>query len=216
MIARPAAERGGGLCSKRLLESIGARKDNNTIHLAVKSPPDAFDYEAAVEACARGERYALRSLYEREARWLVAVAQRIVRDRELARDVVQDAFLQIWQRASSFRRDLGSGRGWIYTVVRHRALDVARTAGRETAAGDDIDTLADAAAIASTGVASSFDTESLERCLDTLEASKRNCIVLAFVEGYTQDQIARRLDTPVGTVKSWIRRGLLSLKACLS
>ena len=95
----------------------------------MKSTPDAFDYEAAVEACARGERYALRSLYQREARWLLAVAQRIVRDRELARDVVQDAFLQIWQRASSFRRELGSGRGWIYTVVRHRALDVARTAG---------------------------------------------------------------------------------------
>lgn len=182
----------------------------------MKSPPDAFDYEAAVEACARGERQALRSIYEREARWLLAVAQRIVRDREAARDVVQDAFLQIWQRASSFRRDLGSGRGWIYTVVRHRALDVARTAGRETAAGDDIDMLADAVASRHQDAEPAIDTESLSHCLDELDASKRNCIVLAFVEGYTQDQIARRLETPVGTVKSWIRRGLLSLKECLS
>ncbi len=216
MIAWPAAERGGGPRWTRLLESNGPCNDNNKTHLAVKSPPDAFDYEAAVEACARGDRYALRSIYEREARWLVAVAQRIVRDRETARDVVQDAFLQIWQRASSFRRELGSGRGWIYTVVRHRALDVARTAGRETAAGDDIDALADAAGLRSANVESSFDTQTLERCLDTLDASKRDCIVLAFVEGYTQDQIARRLDTPIGTVKSWIRRGLLSLKECLS
>ena len=61
-----------------------------------------------------------------------------------------------------------------------------------------------------------IDSEALSHCLDTLEASKRNCIVLAFVEGYTQEQIARRLETPVGTVKSWIRRGLLSLKECLS
>jgi RNA polymerase sigma factor (sigma-70 family) len=201
-----------------LLESIGHRNDH-TIYPAVKSPPDAFDYEAAVEACARGERQALRSIYEREARWLLAVAQRIVRDREAARDVVQDAFLQIWQRASSFRRDLGSGRGWIYTVVRHRALDVARTAGRETAAGDDIDALADAVASRHHDALtddSAIDTEALSHCLDALDASKRNCIVLAFVEGYTQDQIARRLDTPVGTVKSWIRRGLLSLKECLS
>jgi RNA polymerase sigma factor (sigma-70 family) len=185
----------------------------------VKSPPDAFDYEAAVEACARGERQALRSLYEREGRWLLAVAQRIVRDREAARDVVQDAFLQIWQRAASFRRDLGSGRGWIYTVVRHRALDVARTAGRETAAGDDIDALADAVAGRSDEAQSNdqaLDTEALTHCLDALDASKRNCIVLAFVEGYTQDQIARRLEAPIGTVKSWIRRGLLSLKECLS
>ncbi len=183
---------------------------------AVRSPPDAFDYEAAVEACARGERQALRSLYEREARWLLAVAQRIVRDRELARDVVQDAFLQIWQRASSFRRDLGSGRGWIYTVVRHRALDVARTAGRETAAGAEIDTLADAVALGNREVESAIDPGALSHCLDALDASKRHCIVLAFVEGYTQDQIARRLETPLGTVKSWIRRGLLSLKECLS
>jgi RNA polymerase sigma factor (sigma-70 family) len=186
----------------------------------VKSPPDAFDYEAAVEACARGERQALRTLYEREARWLLAVAQRIVRDREVARDVVQDAFLQIWQRASSFRRDLGSGRGWIYTVVRHRALDVARTAGRETAAGDDIDALADAVAGRDHHDARAddraIDTGALTQCLDALDDSKRHCIVLAFVEGYTQDQIARRLATPVGTVKSWIRRGLLSLKECLS
>jgi RNA polymerase sigma factor (sigma-70 family) len=205
----------GGPMGNPLLESVRYRT-NCKNQSAVKSPTDAFDYEAAVEACARGERQALRSLYEREARWLLAVAQRIVRDREAARDVVQDAFLQIWQRASSFRRDLGSGRGWIYTVVRHRALDVARTAGRETAAGDDIDTLADAAALGGAGVTNSFDTQSLSRCLDTLDASKRDCIVLAFVEGYTQDQIARRLETPVGTVKSWIRRGLLSLKECLS
>jgi RNA polymerase sigma factor (sigma-70 family) len=182
----------------------------------VKSPPDAFDYEAAVEACARGERQALRSLYEREGRWLLAVAQRIVRDREAARDVVQDAFLQIWQRAASFRRDLGSGRGWIYTVVRHRALDVARTAGRETAAGDDIDALADTVAGSQRDAEPAIDTEALSHCLDALDASKRNCIVLAFVEGYTQDQIARRLEAPIGTVKSWIRRGLLSLKECLS
>lgn len=184
----------------------------------MKRPPDAFDYEAAVEACARGECPALRSLYEREARWLLAVAQRIVRDRELARDIVQDAFVQIWQRAATFRRDLGSGRGWIYTVVRHRALDVARSAGRETAAGDDIDALADAAASqhAGTDIAASLDGASLQRCLDALDATKRDCIVLAFVEGYTQDQIAQRLATPIGTVKSWIRRGLLSLKECLS
>ena len=154
---------------------------------------DGFDYESAVEACARGERDALQSLYERESRWLLAVAQRIVRDRELSRDVLQDAFLQIWQRAASYQRALGSARGWIYTVVRHRALDAARVAGRETAAGDAIEALADHAADA-----------------------KRECIVYAFVEGYTHEQIAQRLTTPVGTVKSWIRRGLLALKACLA
>lgn len=177
---------------------------------------EQFDYEAAVEACARGERFALRSLYERESRWLLAVAQRIVRDREVAREVLQDAFLQVWQRASTYQRALGSARGWIYTVVRHRALDAARRSGREIAVGDDLDAIADAAASTDTPDFRHGDAESLQHCLEALDEPRRNCVVLAFVEGYTQEQIAQQLAAPLGTVKSWIRRGLLSLKECLS
>lgn len=182
-------------------------------------PPPAppFDYESALEACARGERFALRALYEREARWLLGVAQRIVRDRDTAHDVLQEAFLQIWQRASTYQRELGSGRGWIYTVVRHRALDEARRVQRELPAGDDLEAMADArAALDPAGTADPTDAAALERCLSALDERKRECIVWAFVEGYTHEQIAQRVATPVGTVKSWIRRGLMALKECLS
>ncbi len=176
-----------------------------------------FDHEAAVEACARGERFALRAIYEHESRWLLAVAQRIVRDRETARDVVQDAFLQIWQRASTYQRAFGSARGWIYTVVRHRALDVARKVGREITTGDDLDVLADANALSNSPHSDhDADASSLRRCLETLDEQRRDCVMLAFIEGYTQDEIARKLSAPIGTVKSWIRRGLLALKECLS
>lgn len=179
---------------------------------------DAFDYESALEACARGERFALRALYEREARWLLGVAQRIVKDHEIAQDVLQDAFLLVWQRASTYQRALGSARGWIYTVVRHRALDEVRRVRPEHAAGDDLEAIADARGLHAPGLDSgSHDrSESIERCLGSLEERKRECIVYAFVEGYTHDQIAARLATPVGTVKSWIRRGLLALKECLA
>src|SRR5262245_44132524 len=106
-----------------------------------------FDYESMLEACARGERQALRALYEREARWLLGVAQRIVRDHEVAQDVLQDAFVQLWQSAFTYQRALGSGRGWIYTVVRRRALDAVRRRPRELPAGDDLETLADTASL---------------------------------------------------------------------
>ena len=181
---------------------------------------DAFDYESALEACARGERFALRAIYERESRWLLGVAQRIVRDHDTAHDVLQDAFLLVWQRAASYQRALGSARGWIYTVVRHRALDEARRQRPEQAVGDDLDALAEAHGFRATAQAevdqSHGQAEAIERCMQALDDRKREAIAYAFVEGYTHDQIAQRLATPVGTVKSWIRRGLLALKECLS
>ncbi|MBA3624500.1 MAG: sigma-70 family RNA polymerase sigma factor [Methylibium sp.] len=158
----------------------------------------------------------MRALYEREARWLLGVALRIVRDRETAHDVLQDAFLLVWQRASTYQRALGSARGWLYTVVRHRALDEARRVKREMPVGDDIDQIADDAGTQAAIDLANTDSASLERCMERLEERRRECIVYAFVEGYTHEQIAHRLATPVGTVKSWIRRGLLALKECLS
>ena len=177
---------------------------------------ELFDFEAAVEACARGETFALQALYLREGAWLLGVARRIVRDTDAAHDVVQDAFVQIWQGAASYQRSLGSARGWIYTVVRHRALDEVRRSGREIAVGDDLEALLDAttdhAALATANAASA----SLHDCLQALDERRRLCIVYAFVEGYTYEQIAKTLAAPLGTVKSWIRRGLLTLKDCMS
>ena len=178
---------------------------------------DTFDYESALAACVRGDPEALRAVYDREARWLLGVALRIVRDRETAHDVLQDAFLQIWQRAGSYRRELGSARGWIYTVVRHRALDEVRRAGREIAVGNEIEAYAETQLGANDPEAAAHaDVGMLNQCLGALDERKRECILYAFVEGYTHEQISSRLSTPVGTVKSWIRRGLIALKECLS
>lgn len=180
--------------------------------------PVPFDYEAAVLACARGERFALRALYEREARWLLGVAKRIVRDHERAEDVLQDAFIQVWQHAASFDPALGSARGWIYTIVRHRALKELRSGGRMQAMDpQDIADLADAQqAPAADTALRGLDADRLERCLQQLDEARRVCVVHAFVDGFTHEEIARRVQTPLGTVKSWIRRSLQALKACLA
>jgi RNA polymerase sigma-70 factor (ECF subfamily) len=180
-----------------------------------------IDHDAALLACARGERFALRMLYEHEGRWLLGVVRRIVRDEALAEDVLQDAFLQVWQRAVTFDPLLGSGRGWIYTVVRHQALRAVRRAGIEPLAVEPevLTALSDrqqTGAAGPDGDDRSLDAAGLERCLDRLEANPRACVVHAYVDGYTQEQIASRLGAPLGTVKSWLRRSLLALKECLS
>lgn len=174
-----------------------------------------FDHDAALEACARGEQFALQAIYERESRWLLSVAMRIARNRELAHDVLQDAFVQIWQRAGTYQRALGSGRGWIYTIVRHRALDEARRAERETPMGDELTELIDSTAT-HTDTGPDLDDAALQYCLSQLDDDKRQCVVDAYLEGYTHEQIAQRRNRPVGTIKSWVRRGLLALKECLT
>ena len=177
-----------------------------------------FDYEAAVLACARGERFALRALYDHEARWLLGVAKRIVHDHERAEDVLQDAFIQVWQHASTFKPELGSARGWIYTIVRHRALKEVRDGSRLHAMDpQDLADLADAQQTSVVeGALRGLDADSLERCLQRLDEARRACVIHAFVDGFTHEEIARQLNTPLGTVKSWIRRSLASLKECLA
>jgi len=180
------------------------------------TPRTNFDYEANLAACANGDRGALRALYEREGRWLMGVAVRIVRDRALAEEVLQEAFLQIWKGAATFDASRGSGRGWIYTVVRHRALQEIRRGGHEF--NVDVEELENLAHDQQPRDSDEpgIGTKELEHCLQQLEPKKRACIVHAFIEGYTHEQIASKLDTPLGTVKSWVRRGLLSLKECLA
>lgn len=174
-----------------------------------------FDYEAALLACQQGDRQALQRLYDQEARRLLGVALRIVRERRLAEDVVQEAFLQIWNRAGTYSPAQGSGRGWIYTIVRHRAIsEIRRPANSRRVDVDDIETT-EASKHSGQEADSGVDPQLLQRCLDELESDRRACIEAAYLHGYTQAELATRFDKPLGTIKSWIRRGLLSLRECL-
>jgi RNA polymerase sigma-70 factor (ECF subfamily) len=177
-----------------------------------------FDYEAALLGCARGDRFALRTIYEHERRWLMSVALRLVRRRELAEEVLNDAFLQIWRKAGTYNPRLGSARGWIYTVVRHRALNVLRSVHsapeREDVRYEEL--LAAHAEWHGSSQDHSVERGALAQCLERLEEQKRQSVLLAFVDGYSHEQVAVQLGAPLGTVKSWIRRGLLILRECMS
>ncbi|MDV2988478.1 UNVERIFIED_CONTAM: sigma-70 family RNA polymerase sigma factor [Methylobacteriaceae bacterium AG10] len=178
---------------------------------------ETFDHASALEGCACGDTASLRRLYDHEAGFLLAVALRIVRRRDVAADVLHDAFLDIWVRAGTFDRGRGAGRAWITSIVRHRALKHVRAAGRETdlsaAKGAEI---ADDAPDPFAALATSQDGVRLHGCLAKLDADRRQVILLAYVDGLSQSEIAERLGTPLGTVKAWVRRSLIALKDCLS
>ncbi|QHI97682.1 sigma-70 family RNA polymerase sigma factor [Xylophilus rhododendri] len=187
------------------------------------SAPPAFDYESALTACAQGDRQALQGLYGAESRRLLGMALRIVRTRDRAEDVLHDAFVRIWQGAASFDAARGSARGWMYSVLRNVALDHARRQQRDVSLDEDATEAAeDAAALAEHQDARSGAAERrlelgrLDDCLALLPEARRDCILLAYLDGCTHGEIAERLATPLGTVKAWITRSLKSLRECLA
>jgi RNA polymerase sigma-70 factor (ECF subfamily) len=177
--------------------------------------PDELD--KALARCANGDRAALRQIFDLEAARLIAVAERIVRRRDLAEEVVQEAFIRIWTHAHQYAPERGSARGWIYAIVRNRALNLLRDGRREQTV-EEVETLREVDQVDEIMAAwHRLDRESrLRDCLGALDDIKRRGILMAYVGGYTHGEIAGRLGIPLGTAKSWIRRGLLALRECMA
>lgn len=186
--------------------------------LAASSPAVSRDELArALDGCARGDRSSLRQLYEMLAPQMIGVALRLLRRRDLAEEVVQDTFLRIWEKAGTFDPARGEPATWMFAILRHRALNVLRGEGR-TELVDDFEPMGLACedADAEHVVIALSETGALRRCLERLEPLRRNAIVLAYARGLSHGELAGRLGIPLGTAKSWIRRGLLALRECLA
>ena len=176
-----------------------------------------IDHAKAIAECARGDQAGLKAIFDAEAPKLIGVAMRILRRRDLAEDAVQDAFVQVWKKAAQFDPERGSGRGWIYTIVRHRALNMLRDSRREIVSEPgDLDTHIDRDRLVAQSFDRLADSSALRQCLDQLNSVTRQCILMAYVLGLTHGEIAGKIDAPLGTTKSWITRGLRSLRECLS
>jgi RNA polymerase sigma-70 factor (ECF subfamily) len=179
---------------------------NGEIHL------QAAETAAALRRCAEGDRVALRVLFDNEAGRMLAIARRILRRRDLAEEVVQEAFVRIWRKAGSYDSDLGSARSWIYAIVRNLALNALRDGRHEILVDEQMPEPGPAPQDVLGQLA---ESSALRRCLERLDDNRRNCLLLAYVGGFSHGEIAGRLGAPLGTVKAWIRRGLLSLRECL-
>jgi RNA polymerase sigma-70 factor (ECF subfamily) len=183
--------------------------------LAAAATPE--DLAMLMARIAAGERAALRRLYDATSGKLFGVCLRILSDREESEDVLQDVYLTIWRRAGRFDATRAGVMTWASTIARNRAIDRLRARG-PLAYADQVDDLqlADGAAGAEAGLLASGEARRLQDCLSQLDERTQRVIRSAFFEGVTYEALSRRMDTPLGTVKSWIRRGLARLKGCLA
>jgi RNA polymerase sigma-70 factor (ECF subfamily) len=165
---------------------------------------------------AAGDRQALRQLYAATAPKLFGVCQRILSDREDAEDVLQEVYLTVWRRADRYDPGRAGVLAWLSTIARNRAIDRLRARG-PLAKAEPVDDLpiADDQPGAESRLMAADDAGRLQACLGELDERTAAVIRTAFFEGITYEALARRMDTPLGTVKSWIRRGLARLKGCL-
>jgi RNA polymerase sigma-70 factor, ECF subfamily len=172
---------------------------------------------AALVRVAAGDRAALRMVYQDTSAKLFGVLLRILNDRGEAEDVLQEVFVTVWRKAGSFDPAKASPITWLVTIARNRAIDRLR-AGRGSRRTEPIgaaDDVSDPAPAAAERVEQAQEERRLASCLEELEAQHAAAIRAAFLDGATYDELARRMGVPLGTMKSWIRRGLLKLRACL-
>lgn len=163
-----------------------------------------------------GDRSALRQLYDATSAKLFGVCLRILSDREESEDVLQEVYVTVWRRADRFDASRASVMTWVSTIARNRSIDRLRARG-PMAYAEPVEEMEipDGAATAETLLEAAGESGRLQNCLSELDDRTEKVIRTAFFEGVTYEALARRMETPLGTVKSWVRRGLAKLKGCL-
>jgi len=166
---------------------------------------------------AEGDRGAFEALYRETADTVFGICVQLLRDRSEAEDVLQEVFVAVWQKARHFDAKRSHAMTWLGSIARHRAIDRLRShasSGTRAPLEDAVD-VTDPAPTAADLSDLSSDRARLNRCFAELDERRRHLIRVAFFEGLTYQELAERVRAPLGSVKSWIRRGLVQLKACL-
>jgi RNA polymerase sigma factor (sigma-70 family) len=172
---------------------------------------------AALARIASGDRAALQMLYRDTSAKLFGVCLRILQDKSEAEDVIQEVYLKVWRQAGTFDPDRASPITWLVAIARNRSIDRLRAGAtaRRMQPIDDALEVSDSAPGALQQVETSEQRQRLSDCLSELEPRHAVAIRAAFLDGATYEILAERMDVPLGTMKSWIRRSLLKLRACL-
>ena len=179
------------------------RKDADTRELAI-----------LLRASGRGDRAAFKALYEQTSSMLFGLLVTILRDREISREVAQEVYVTIWRRAKTFDAERGNPISWMRTIARTRATDRIRAERARSCVlfTDEVPDIADL----SPGAEASVDAVAVRRALETLRPEYRKVLLLSYFKGYSNTELAALLEIPVGTAKTWVRRGLEDLKTALA
>ena len=171
----------------------------------------------AMARLAKGERSALEDVYRATSAKLFGICLRILGDEKEAEDALQDVYITLWRRADRYDPQRASPVAWLATFARNRAIDRLRTGKvrRGAVAVEDAASISDAAPLAEEAMIDAEREARVHACLETLDETPRDAIRTAFFEGRTYAELAERHEVPLGTMKSWIRRGLTRLKTCM-
>ncbi len=164
------------------------------------------------------DQQAFAELYRVAAPHLFAVALRILREAATAVEVLQESFVNVWHHAASYVAAKSQPLTWLTSIVRNRCLDRLRRREVETVTMDDEEeglTLAAQGPTPLELLLAGADALAVKDCVDALESAQKQAIALAFFQGLSHSELARHLRQPLGTVKSWVRRGLERLRSCL-
>ena len=187
--------------------------------LRVDRPGASFDRDqlsAALARVAEGSQAALAEVYQKTSAKLFGICLRILGDRSEAEDALQDIYINVWRKAGSFDPARASPITWLAALARNRSIDRRRAGGtRETVPVEEAGEIPDSAADALTRLTAAQEGRRVASCLGELEERQNSAIRAAFFDGLSYPELAMRWAVPLGTMKSWIRRGLLRLKDCL-
>ncbi len=191
--------------------------ENNQPSHSISLSSNQLSDEVLLNAVARGAVWAMEMLYERYSRILYSLAYRMVADHQVAEDLLQDAFLAVWRRATSYSPQSGAARSWIVSIMHHRTIDYLRSVRRrstlkettwEEVERDERIAFPDAWDEAWQNIQSAKIREALMK----LPTEQRMVIELAYFQGWTHSEIAEGCQIPLGTVKARMRLGLTRLK----